>query len=463
MKSLSARTHIALGSTLLLTSLLLAAFALGLVPDRRGAIRDGRTHLAETIAVASSTFLTEADLGALESLLRGVKDRNPELLSLAVRRKDRVPMLTLGAHERLWDDTQTSVSTGAQLLVPIWSAGRHWGQVELRFEPLAAPGWLGVARSPEMRLLVFMAFASFLRLLRSTCARCCDTWIRRRRCRPMCARHSTRSPRGCSSSTARSRSCSRTRPSPRSSGSLAGGSCSGGVLPRSTGSQPDAAAATRFVPLEPCARRRPVAMRNDMLQFRDRQRRTAHLPRQLLARARQRRQLRRRADQPRRRHPARGSQGTALRGQGRGGGGQSSQERVPRQHEPRDPHADERDPRLHRGAAARLRQERGGSRAAPRHDPLERRAPAPADQRRPRPLEGRVGASRTRADPLRASRPDPGSDQRARRSRRGRRASRCASSRKVRCPRRFDPIRHACGRSSPISSPTRSSSPSEAA
>ena len=50
MKRLTAKFHIALGQTGLLASLLLVAIYLGLVPDRVGAIREGRAALAEAIA-----------------------------------------------------------------------------------------------------------------------------------------------------------------------------------------------------------------------------------------------------------------------------------------------------------------------------------------------------------------------------------------------------------------------------
>ena len=61
---------------------------------------------------------------------------------------------------------------------------------------------------------------------------------------------------------------------------------------------------------------------------------------------------------------ARGEEGRAPRGEGAGRRGEPREERLPREHEPRDPHADERDPRLHRAPEARLRQERRATRAS---------------------------------------------------------------------------------------------------
>ena len=69
MRIISATTHIALGQTLLMTTLLLAAFILGLVPDRLSARREGRAALAEAIAVDGSALVTRGDIRALEDTL----------------------------------------------------------------------------------------------------------------------------------------------------------------------------------------------------------------------------------------------------------------------------------------------------------------------------------------------------------------------------------------------------------
>ena len=44
---MNAKIHISLGLTLLLVTLLLGALALGIVPDRQQAVREGRAQLVE--------------------------------------------------------------------------------------------------------------------------------------------------------------------------------------------------------------------------------------------------------------------------------------------------------------------------------------------------------------------------------------------------------------------------------
>ena len=162
MRTLSAKAHIALGQTCLLITLLLSAMLLGLVPDRGAAIRQGRAALAEAIAVSGSNLITRANLRRLEATLSVVVERNPDLLSAAVRRAGGGALLTIGDHERHWDDTSSEHSTDSQVKVPIWSAGQKWGQVELRFEPLTAPGWLGTVTNARARLVAFIALLAFV-------------------------------------------------------------------------------------------------------------------------------------------------------------------------------------------------------------------------------------------------------------------------------------------------------------
>ena len=86
MAALKAKTHIALGQTFLVTTLLLAAAVLGIMPDRLEAQRQGRTALAEALAVNGSALVTQANVRRLEATLRVVVERIADLLSAAVRR-----------------------------------------------------------------------------------------------------------------------------------------------------------------------------------------------------------------------------------------------------------------------------------------------------------------------------------------------------------------------------------------
>ena len=58
----SAKSRIAIGLVSILASAILIATVLGIVPDRRTAVMDGRAKLCETIAVISSILVTNGEL-----------------------------------------------------------------------------------------------------------------------------------------------------------------------------------------------------------------------------------------------------------------------------------------------------------------------------------------------------------------------------------------------------------------
>ena len=162
MRILNATTHIALGQTFLVTTLLLTAVILGLVPDHLGARRQGRAALAEAIAVNGSALVTRGNIRELEATLDLVVKRNADILSASVRRAGGRALVTIGDHDRHWVDDPSDYSTDSQLTVPIWSAGQKWGQVELRFEPLSVPGWLGIVLNARTKMIAFLALAGFV-------------------------------------------------------------------------------------------------------------------------------------------------------------------------------------------------------------------------------------------------------------------------------------------------------------
>ena len=162
MRFLDAKAHIALGQTFLLVTLLLAALSLGLVPDRQQAVRMGRAALAESIAISGSALVSNGNLTRLEAILAMIVERNDDLLSAGVRHADGRVLLNVGDHEQAWVTTGDEYSTLSQLQVPIWSRGQRWGQIELRFQSLSAPGIYGLLLDPRVKLIGFLALFAFI-------------------------------------------------------------------------------------------------------------------------------------------------------------------------------------------------------------------------------------------------------------------------------------------------------------
>ena len=80
--------RISLGLVALLVSLLMAAdLAFGLIPDRTALARQVRQQISESLAVQAATLLQSGDTRTLQSTLDSVIQRNTEVRSLAVRQQ----------------------------------------------------------------------------------------------------------------------------------------------------------------------------------------------------------------------------------------------------------------------------------------------------------------------------------------------------------------------------------------
>ena len=162
MKIFNTRVYIALGLASLMATLVLCASMLGLIPDRAGAVREGRAALAETLAADATSLIAQQELARLEAILRFVVKRNPDVLSAAMRTADGVVLVAVGDHEPHWIPMQQVHSTESQIQVPILAAGQRWGQLELRYRPITPAGLAGYIRNPLVQLIAFMVATGFV-------------------------------------------------------------------------------------------------------------------------------------------------------------------------------------------------------------------------------------------------------------------------------------------------------------
>ena len=162
MRLIGTRTYIALGLVSLVSTTLLAASFLGLVPDRVGAERQGRVALAESLAAGSTAILATSDARPLEDMYRFVQKRNGDLRSIGLRSRDGRIVVAAGEHARNWMPMDSERARDAQIQVNLLAGGEPWGQLELRFDPLTRPGLAGILQTPLVLLLAFCATLSFL-------------------------------------------------------------------------------------------------------------------------------------------------------------------------------------------------------------------------------------------------------------------------------------------------------------
>lgn len=162
MKRLGTRTYITLGLVSLVSTALLAASFLGLLPDRTSAVREGRLALAEAVAASSAALLSGPEPQKLDEVLRFVQKRNPELRSIGLRSREGRLMFAAGEHARLWQAMDAGEAGDAQLQVALYAGNQPWGHLELRFDPVVPPGLQGLLHNPLLALLAFCATACFM-------------------------------------------------------------------------------------------------------------------------------------------------------------------------------------------------------------------------------------------------------------------------------------------------------------
>lgn len=162
MGIMTAKMRITVGLTCLTTSVLLVAVFIGMIPDRHGAVLDGRRKLCEAIAVNSSILVGTKGIARLEAVLKAVVERDQDLLSAGIRRPNGDLEIEIGPHQANWKDITTDRSLEDQLQVPLRTGQTKWGMVELRFRPQETAGWIGVLTSPVVLLVTFTACGSFI-------------------------------------------------------------------------------------------------------------------------------------------------------------------------------------------------------------------------------------------------------------------------------------------------------------
>jgi diguanylate cyclase (GGDEF)-like protein/PAS domain S-box-containing protein len=169
MSKLSPTLRLTLGLVSLTVSIACAGQMLGILPDRSGALLDGRRALCEALAVHCSLAVQRHDPGMVEAAVRALVERNPDVRSAALRLADGKTLFEAGEHAAHWRPTDGRRSTPTQVLVPINAGDRRWGTVEVRFAPLTQGG-LGFVSTPELRFIAFsaslsgLAFYAFLQL-----------------------------------------------------------------------------------------------------------------------------------------------------------------------------------------------------------------------------------------------------------------------------------------------------------
>lgn len=167
--------RIAFALTMWTTTVLLALRFFGLFEDDGAKVLTMRQSLCEIVAVDCSQFASLQKPERIETTLEALLRRHPEVLSAACKRVDGEPLVVVGPHERLWQSDEDKRSVSNCILVPVMKESQKWGQVEVCFRPLIAPGLSGILNLPSVRVVLATGFLNLI-----------GFWIWLQRCvRPM--------------------------------------------------------------------------------------------------------------------------------------------------------------------------------------------------------------------------------------------------------------------------------------
>ena len=163
MKPLNPKTRISMGLVGIMTSLVMLAFFLEIIPDRESAVKEGRAALAESIGIYSAALVETAKSQRLGDDFNLLVERNEDLVSLALRHEDGEVLVSTGDHLDQWKPMMGEYSKESQVRVPLWAGAKKWGQLELRFESTSGNGnWIGPLKNPMIRLIIFMGLVGFI-------------------------------------------------------------------------------------------------------------------------------------------------------------------------------------------------------------------------------------------------------------------------------------------------------------
>ncbi len=161
MKKLSAKFHLAMGLTSIVTSVILLAVMLNLVPDRKQAVINGRIILAEAIASSSTLFLASEDYPSVAENLEFSINRNPDLLAATIKRQSDPQPLMFGDETAVTIDTNAA-STERRVVLPILQNEEVWGEIVLFFERPEGEGWINFIRHSRFSLIAFAGLICFV-------------------------------------------------------------------------------------------------------------------------------------------------------------------------------------------------------------------------------------------------------------------------------------------------------------
>lgn len=162
MISISPIKRLTLGLVFMTITLVLSAQMLGLLPVEQELQLKTRKILTESLAIQITQFPSHLRLARSKGILETLVKRNPEINSAAIRYKSGILLIEAGKHQNYWLLNPSEPSTSEQIQIPIFSGGEIWGNMELRYAPIASSNYFGLQVNNRLLLIIFIALAGFI-------------------------------------------------------------------------------------------------------------------------------------------------------------------------------------------------------------------------------------------------------------------------------------------------------------
>lgn len=158
---LSPTIRISLALVLLTNGIFLLGDLAGMTPDERSGLIEGRRKFCEYLAIHISSVAGGIGVNSVESALHAMVERNPDVLSVAVRDTKGELLAEAGDHSEHWNEKlPKDLSTADRVQVPIFDGNDRWGTVEIAFAPLTGSLIHSITQS-SIGLMLFMAGCGF--------------------------------------------------------------------------------------------------------------------------------------------------------------------------------------------------------------------------------------------------------------------------------------------------------------
>lgn len=165
MRRPSPLTLLSIGLVSLTVSIMLAGDAImGLIPNKHQQLFQRRKALSETLALQYSLLAQRNDVETIETALRALVERTPEVAAAALITTEGTTLAQAGASIEEWGGAIDTKSTPTRIHVPIYQGARPWGVLHISFHATdetsrwALWGWFS---QTWMRFVLFVAVAGF--------------------------------------------------------------------------------------------------------------------------------------------------------------------------------------------------------------------------------------------------------------------------------------------------------------